>query len=308
MNEAESRDLLTDLPVLVAFARTGSVTAAADELRLPQPSASRALARLTRRVGAQLTRRHGRGLVLTDAGRQLAGAATEAFAVLGDGLLAARRTEAAADAVISIAFQAVLGETYVPRAVARFRARHPGVRFSLAHGSRQHCIDKALADEVDIAIVADPPQPQGMGVAPLFVEPLVLVAPRQHPLALLDRPVRPAEIAAFEVIILAPGFGLHDSVRQLLSWESVPAQGTLQVDDSRVAKGLVAAGVGVTIMPSTPGPLDDALVELPIDHPHASRQVGALVAASAGEVVGDFIATLRTSAGYGRLAPPRAPG
>lgn len=297
--EATIRQLLPDLPVLVALARTGSVTGAADELRMPQPSASRAIARLTRRAGVQLTARQGRGLVVTEAGRQLADAAAEALAVLGDGLLAARRDEAARDAFVAVAYQAVLGESYLPRAIARFRARHPSVRFGFVHGSRARCIEAAVDREADVAILADPPQLEGLRRHDLFTEPLVVVAPRQHPLALPGRAVTPEQIRAYEIITLAPGYGMHDSVRRLLDAPQAPLERTFEVDDSRVARGLVAAGVGITILPSWRGVPDDRIVEVPIDHPDASRRVGALVAQPPGAVVEDFVATLATSAGYG---------
>ena len=297
MNDVELRDLLPDLPVLVEFARTGSVTGAADELRLPQPSASRALARLAARSGVALTQREGRGLTLPPAGRQLADAAAEALAIVVDGVIAARRSEAAQNALVRVAYQAVLGESYLPRAITRFRARHPSVRFHLVHGSRARCIEAVRAHEVDISIVADPPQLDALRTAPFFREPIVLVVARTHALAALGRAVRPQEIPASELIMLAPGFGMHDSVRALLS---LPAEAdfTFEVDDSRLARGLVATGAGVTILPMSRSDPGENVVEVPIDDPRAERRVGALLPHTPGDVVEDFLATLSSIADY----------
>src|SRR6266545_4911387 len=82
---------LTRLRVLVALARTGSVTAAARELHYSQPSVSHHLARLEAETGAKLVQRAGRGVRLTDAGRQLAERGAEIL-----GRLDAAETELAA--------------------------------------------------------------------------------------------------------------------------------------------------------------------------------------------------------------------
>ncbi|GAB96249.1 DNA-binding transcriptional LysR family regulator [Kineosphaera limosa] len=298
MHVSELRDLLPDLPVLVEFARTGSVTGAADELGIPQPSASRAMARLAQRTGVPLTQRAGRGLELTPAGDALAGAASEALAILGDGLVAARRSAAAGDAVIAIAYQTVLGEGYLPSAIARFRARHPAVRFRLVHGARARCIELIAAGDVDLALLADAPQLEGMRQVTLFDEPIVLVAHRQHPLARSGEPITPDAIDPSEVIMMAQGFGMHDSVRRILAMEGPLPPEVICVDDARIARGLAAAGAGVTILPASRGRLDDGTVELPIEHPDATRSIGAIVARSSSDVVDDFLLTLRSSAGY----------
>src|ERR1700730_15889593 len=106
------------LRVLVAVARTGSVTAAAKELHYAQPSVSHHLARLEAETGAKLIQRVGRGIRLTEPGRQLAWRGAEIL-----GRLDAAETELAAHVglrqgrVRLAAFPSALG-TFVPAAAA----------------------------------------------------------------------------------------------------------------------------------------------------------------------------------------------
>src|SRR3569833_403122 len=116
------------LRVLVAIARTGSVTAAAKELHYSQPSVSHHLARLEAETGAQLVRRAGRGIRLTEAGRTLAERGAEIL-----GRLDAAEAELSAHVGLSqgrvrlAAFPSALG-AFVPRAAALLAGRRPGRR------------------------------------------------------------------------------------------------------------------------------------------------------------------------------------
>src|SRR3954467_6411764 len=113
------------LRVLVAIARTGSVTAAAKELHYSQPSVSHHLARLEAETGAQLVRRAGRGIRLAAAGRTLAERGAEIL-----GRLDAAEAELSAHVGLSqgrvrlAAFPSALG-TFVPAAAALLAERHP---------------------------------------------------------------------------------------------------------------------------------------------------------------------------------------
>lgn len=292
MGLRQLRDIVTDLPVLVAFVRTGSVTAAADELGIPQPSASRALSRLSSRLDMKLTVARGRGRVPTDAGEALAAAASEALTLIDDGISAAAQAAQAYRTTVGVAYQTALGERYMPKAIARFTRRFPGVRFELTSGSRAHCMESVTTGVSDIALVADAEAPEGLSATSLFSEPLFAVVGTQHPFTRLERPVRPDELARESLIVLGPEFGLYDSVQNILSREAPVLKEAMQVGDSRLARGLAASGVGITIMPPSTSHADDDVAEILIDHPEARRSISALMRHDAGPMAQDFVRTL----------------
>jgi DNA-binding transcriptional LysR family regulator len=144
---------MTRLRILVAVARHGSVTAAARALNYAQPSVSHHLARLEAETGARLTRRSGRGIQLTDAGRLLAGRAEEIL-----GRLDAAEQELAAHVEqrqerIRLAGFASALATIVPAALSRLAAGHPGIDLLLAEAEPPEAMRMLRAGQVDVALV-----------------------------------------------------------------------------------------------------------------------------------------------------------
>ena len=170
---------LTRLRVLVAVAREGSVTAAADALHYAQPSVSHHLARLEAEVGMPLTQRAGRGLRLTEAGELLARRAAE---ILGQ--VEATEAELSAHAglrtgrVRLAAFPSALA-TLVPAAAARFAAAHPDVELALSEAEPPAAFTALRTGDVDVAVVFahGALEERGVTVEPLLTEPLYLVTP-----------------------------------------------------------------------------------------------------------------------------------
>ena len=177
---------LTRLRVLAAVAEHGSVTSAAEALHYAQPSVSHHLNRLEAETGAVLVRRVGRGIALTEAGRQLAGRATE---ILGrvDAAEAelAELTGLRAGRVRLAAFPSALG-TVIPAAAARLRAAHPDLTLELTEVEPPGALDLLRAGEVDAAIVfryqADPDE-SDLRLDRLKDEALHLVGPPEPELA-----------------------------------------------------------------------------------------------------------------------------
>ncbi|WAC66694.1 LysR family transcriptional regulator [Agrococcus sp. SL85] len=294
--------LLRDLPALVAVRRTGSVTAAADELGVPQPSATRALQRIGAAVGAPVVRREGRGVVLTPAGSALADAGEAALQAIGDALAAIARGGSIGDRELGIAFQTMLGERLVPEAIRRFRARWPEVRLRLEHGSRARCVEALEQNRADIAVVAAPPASAGE-VTMLYAEPLVAVAAPDHPLAAMHE-VTVEALRGWPQIMLAPGYGIHDAVEALFAADggAVPAP-TLVVGEYRAARGLAAAGLGVAVLPPSPTRIDDGVREVPVRHPLARREIGAVVADEQDPAVQELLRALLEAAARRSPAP-----
>ncbi|MDG6101961.1 LysR family transcriptional regulator [Dactylosporangium aurantiacum] len=282
---------LTRLRVLLAVARHGSVTAAAEALHYAQPSVSHHLARLEAETGARLVQRVGRGVRLTPAGRLLAERAEEILGRL-DAAEAelAEHSGLAAGRVRLAAFPSALG-SFVPPAAARFAAAHPAVALSLVEAEPPEALRLLKAGEVDVAVVFDyaPPAPgDGFRLTPLFDEPLHLVTGAADTRDL-------AGLAGERWI------GGCDRCRSSLVQRCEAAGFAPQIafttDDYVAVQALVAAGLGVTILPDLalrahraagvravplPGPgrhVSAALYGAPPDPPGPAALLEALLAA-----------------------------
>ncbi|HEY5788857.1 MAG TPA: LysR family transcriptional regulator [Microlunatus sp.] len=293
MKLADLQRVLRLLPVFVTVAETEQVTVAASILRMPQPTVSRALSTLSELIGTPLVERQGRGIVLTAAGRELLPFARAGLDTVAAGVAMVAQDQLVGQGEVPIAFQTVLGETVVPALIRRFRERHPGVRFGLTQGSRKRCLSDLDRGSSAVALVSSPPQSADSEVIELYEEPMVLVVPRGHRLAAATR-VTVAEIAQEDLIVLKSGYGLRDLIELLFADSGLRPRISFEADDSHTARGLVSAGLGVTVLPSYVPDADT--VQLRIDHPEARRTIGAVARRGAYvPSVGAFLDFLRSS-------------
>ncbi|WP_086819078.1 LysR family transcriptional regulator [Allokutzneria sp. NRRL B-24872] len=168
---------LRHLRAFLAVVEAGTITGAAEELRIAQPSLSQQISALERRVGAKLFRRNARGVRLTPAGDALAVAARKAFRVLSDGLDAARSVPV--EVVVGLC-SGVSGEL-----LHRLRAEVDGeVRFEPADSAAQPGLVRSGA--LDLGVVRLPVPLDGLKSTVLAEQPLGVVVHRSHPLAELS--------------------------------------------------------------------------------------------------------------------------
>jgi len=285
---------VTRLRVLVAVARHGSVTAAARSLNYAQPSVSHHLARLEAETGTRLTERSGRGVRLTDAGRLLAGRAEEIL-----GRLEAAESELAAQAgqraqrVRLAAFRSALA-TIVPSAAARLRAGYPGTDLVLTEAEPAEAERMLRAGQADVALVSrylhEGQVIQEAGVSAgsaraqlILSEPVLLITagPDAEP---GERPAPPDGQAPSRDPLAAharqPWIAGCPASRGYLLWACQRAGFcpgiTVTTDDHVAAQALVAAGLGVTILPALAlrAARHPGITALPL--PGATREVLAL--------------------------------
>ena len=233
---------LTQLKVLDAVARNGSVTEAVKELRYSQPSVSHHLGRLEAATGAKLIQRVGRGIRLTPEGELLALRATEILGRLDAASVElAARVGLRAGRVRLAGFQTVLS-TLVPKAAAKLSQSYPGIELNLVDAYPADGLKLLRSGHVDIALIfrhADTPlEEDGIRLTHLLDDPLYLISdqPGQR---LKDHRAsawvggcercRAATIAACERAGFSPRIAYS-------------------CDDTVVAQALVGAGMGVAIV------------------------------------------------------------
>ena len=233
---------LTQLNVLAAVARHGSVTEAAKELHYSQPSISHHLARLEAATGARLIQRVGRGIRLTPEGQLLAGRAAEILGrVDAASVELAARVGLRAGRVRLAGFQTVLS-TLVPRAAAELSRSYPGIELNLVDAHPVEGLQMLRSGHVDIALIfrhADTPlEEEGLRLTHLLDDPLYLISDQPHPRLEDHREsawvggcerCRAATISACGRAGFAPRIAFA-------------------CDDTVVTQSLVAAGMGVAIL------------------------------------------------------------
>lgn len=264
--------LAPTLALLAVVGETRNITRAAERLGVPQPTVSRRLATLSEVAGAPLTEPDGRGVRLTRAGEILAATAVRALGVVETGVRQLREEISPDSGHVVLGFLHLLGRWLVPSLLRDFRAAHPGVRFSLVQGSRQHVLDRLAGGELDLALVAPLPDDPALESFALSEQDLLLSVPEAHPLARRRR-IRVQELADEPFVTLEHGYGLRQIVDDLCAAAGFEPKIAFESQESDTARGLVAAGLGVALLPRF-GPAPPAgVVEVPLS-PQVSRTIG----------------------------------
>jgi DNA-binding transcriptional LysR family regulator len=246
------------LRVLKEVGEQGSFSAAAEALSYTQPAVSQQIAALEKRAGATLVDRTSRGVRLTEAGRALV---EHAEVVLSR--LAAAEAELEAMAGIRggrvrLASFPTAGASLLPPAVALFTDRYPEVELSFVEREPEEAAQMLRAAELEVAIVfeyAEYNQPElerfyeGIELHLLVDDPMYLALPLGHPL--VGRPRVRLQDGADEVWIQESGNHswcgrFHETACLAAGFK--PKVG-FRSDDYNVVQGLVAAGVGISLLP-----------------------------------------------------------
>lgn len=242
------------LRILVAVADYGSFTAAALHLHLTQSAVSQQMALLEREAHVGLVDRQPRGVQLTPAGELLVERTRELLGMLAN-IESELHELRAGPAPVRLGTFPTAGANLIPLALRQFRQRCPDGEVIVSPVRSSEPIGQMLRDgELHIGLVWDydivpRPAESGLEETHLLDDPLHVVVPAQHPLAgagqlnledLADeawivRDHRPPNHQAFETMCRIAGFEPHVVFR---------------TDDYQSAQGLVAAGIGVCLMPT----------------------------------------------------------
>ncbi|MGB8876144.1 MAG: LysR family transcriptional regulator, partial [Solirubrobacteraceae bacterium] len=166
---------LTQLTAFLATVRGGSVTAAADELVVTQPSVSSAIAALGRELGCELFERAGRGIRLTEAGSAFRPFAADVVGLLEEGRQAAREAAALTARRLRIAAVTTAAESFVPPLMREFALRHPDIELALDVGNREYVFERVTSHLADVAISGKPPADERLVAEPLLENRIVCV-------------------------------------------------------------------------------------------------------------------------------------
>ncbi|HYM46647.1 MAG TPA: LysR family transcriptional regulator [Solirubrobacteraceae bacterium] len=240
------------LRVLKEVAYRGSISSAADALSYTQSAVSQQISALEAETGMTLLERHARGVRLTAAGQTLVGHA--------EGILA--RLEAAEASLSAIAGLRggrlrmasfpTAGATLMPLAIATFRASYPDVELTLAEGEPEEIVPRLRAGELDLALLFEfalqTPPHEGMTRTELLEDPMYLALPREHELAGKER-LRLEDLAEEAWVQTSRASPCARHVVRCCHAAGFEPNVSFESDDYQTVQGLVAAGVGVALIP-----------------------------------------------------------
>ena len=237
---------LLQLRYFQAVARREHLSEAATELRIAQPSLSRAIARLEDDLGVPLFDRVGRGLRLNRFGAAFLHRVDRALRELDD----ARRELGDAAGLdhgrIAIAAETLLTVTGV---ITEFRAEHPGVDIRLHQSDAVTMAKQLHTGEVDLCLASQPLPGPNLRTRELLREDVLLGVPQGHRLAGRER-VRLEEVAGEPFVTTRPGYWPRELTDRLFAAAGLQPEYVCESDEPGATGYLISAGLGVGLVPA----------------------------------------------------------
>ena len=234
----------TQLITFGVVARTGHITAAAAELGVTQPAVSKAVKQLERTLGTKLIERAGRGIVLTAAGRELAGHARRVGEALADAERAMADLSSLRRGRLRVGASPAIGLYLLPPLLVRYRLKYPGVDLGVEI-EQASALYRRLADEqLDLALSEVEPTVDRFAARAFMHDTYHAILPAKHTLA-KHGAVTPQQLAGAGLITRRSDAAGGSFVGRTLR---LTTPGTLQLDSTESIKQAVAAGLGVAIV------------------------------------------------------------
>ncbi|MET7711482.1 LysR family transcriptional regulator [Streptomyces sp. NPDC005407] len=268
------------LRALHAVSVHGSVAAAAIALGYTPSAVSQQIAKLERETRTPLLERRGRGVALTDEARHLAATAQELLAIVerAETTLEERRGQPTGRLTIGAFASAARG--LLPGVLAELGRRHPGLDARMTEVDPHLSIDLVARGMIDLALahdwdIAPLPAPEGVEQAVIGDDLCDLLVPDGHPLASRVS-VRREDLAGQRWICQPPGTVCHDWLVRTLRAAGCEPDLAHQAEEYHTQLALVAAGLGIALIPRLGrGPLPAGVVALALD-PVPKRRLYAL--------------------------------
>ncbi len=253
---------LRQLEVFEAIARHKSFTRAAEELHLTQPTVSMQIRKLTDSVGLPLFEQIGKRIFLTDAGKELQATCREVLGRLDRFGMSIADFKGLKQGRLDIAV-VTTAKYFTPRLLGPFCQRYPGIEVSLKVTNRERILARLAGNDDDLYILGQPPEEIDVHYEPFMENPMVVLAPRAHPLAGQAR-VPLARLAEEPFLMREAGSGTRKALERLFADHGLTAKVRMELGSNEAIKQAIVGGLGVSVLSRHTLALDAAMGELVI--------------------------------------------
>ena len=241
---------LRQLRYFVALAETRHFTRAAEREHIAQPALSQQIRRLEHDTGVALVERTTRRVKLTDAGELLLARARRILAEVEAASAELAAVAGIQTGHVTVGAMHTMGPVDISLALAVFQQRFPGIELTVREHPSEELAEMLRIDELDLAFlsVTERIESHGLALAQLVSEELVAVLAPEHHLAGRRR-IRMTELAGEQFISYRPGSRLRELLTGAGRHAGFEPRVTLELNESRRIRRLVARRMGVAILP-----------------------------------------------------------
>ncbi|MCD9028928.1 LysR family transcriptional regulator [Luteimonas sp. BDR2-5] len=239
---------LRDLKYFVALADHLHFGRAAAACFVSQPTLSTQIRKLEEELGAPLVERAPRKVMLTPTGLLVAERARRIVGDVEQMKEAARRNMDPEAGTLRLGMFPTLGPYLLPHVVPAIRTRFPQLELLLIEEKSDVLLAQLREGRLDAALLALPVHDEHLHIEPLFEEPFVLAVPDHHPLA-GHAPLRLADLSDQRLLLLEDGHCLRDQALDVCHLAGASEKSGFQATSLETLRQMVAANVGVTLLP-----------------------------------------------------------
>ena len=237
---------LRQLKVFESVARHLNYTRAAEELHLTQPAVSMQVKQLEQQLGVALFEQLGKRIHLTEAGREVH-AYTRAIAQQLDELEAVlNRIKGLSGGRLRISV-ATTANYFIPTLLGTFSRRYPDVTVSLDVTNRETLLRQLSENTVDLVIMGQPPAELDVEAQVFMENPLVVVAPPDHPLA-RQKKISLARLQDETFLVRESGSGTRIAMERFFAERGMRLKTGMEVGSNEAIKQSVQAGLGLGLL------------------------------------------------------------
>ncbi|AFY99760.1 LysR family transcriptional regulator [Calothrix sp. PCC 6303] len=242
MNQAT----LHQLKVFEAAARHSSFTRAAEELFLTQPTVSMQIKQLTKSVGLPLFEQVGKRLFLTEAGRELFATCQQIFETIAQFEMKVADLKGLKQGQLKLSV-ITTAKYFIPRLLGAFCDLYPGIDISLKVSNHEGIVERMTANLDDVYIMSQVPEHLDVNYEPFLENPLVVLAPLNHPLA-KEKNIPIQRLADEPFIMREPGSGTRRAIQTLFEKHEVVVKVKLELGSNEAIKQAIAGGLGISVL------------------------------------------------------------
>jgi len=237
---------LRQLKVFEAVARHLNYTRAAEELHLTQPAVSMQVKQLEESLGVAFFEQLGKRIHLTEAGQELLGYARTITQQLDEleGVLNRMKGLGGGRLRISVATTA---NYFIPTLLGSFSRRYPDVTISLDVTNRETLLRQLTENTVDLVVMGQPPAEADVEAQAFMENPLVVVAPTDHPLAKKQK-IPLARLQEETFLVRESGSGTRIAMERFFSERGMRLKTGMEVGSNEAIKQSVQAGLGLGLL------------------------------------------------------------
>jgi DNA-binding transcriptional LysR family regulator len=242
---------IRQLRYFIAVAEELSFSKGARRAGLSQPPLSRQIANLEAELGTLLFDRDKLGVRLTESGKVCYVEAIKTLAALDRTIHMTQRAAKGQTGSLALGFGGSAAYTFAPSALRKFRDLYPGVELFLHNTPMTAQLDRLREQTIDVGFLMLPVDDKAFQTRLLLRDPLVVAAPKGHPLTKL-RTVGLRDIEPYQLVMFprSSGFGFFAHIVAIGKKAGVVPTVAQEVAPMESVIGLVAAGVGIAIVPS----------------------------------------------------------